>query len=112
LDHQSEVHALVAPRSRRWLRKLEAMRLFRIGYRGPQSDSDDDFADWDEENEAGGTEEQVVADLVSRTQAALIPPVDQDVANGLKRKWRARIQRWKQEFYRCVRACVCACVQR
>lgn len=95
LDHQSEVHALVAPRSRRWIRKLEALRLFRIGYRGPQSDSDDDFADW-EDSEAQTTSPQ---ELLAQTQDALLPPVDQQMAVVLKKHWRARIQRWKQDFY-------------
>ena len=93
LENLSEVHALVAPRSRRWIRKLEALRLFRIGYRGPQSDSDDDFSDWKDDTEL------TTAELLSRTQDALIPPVDQEAANDLKIHWRARIQRWKQDFY-------------
>lgn len=95
LDHHAEVHALVAPRSKRWLRKLESMRLFRVGYRGPQSDSDDDFADWEED--AGN---ETVAELVAQTQSALMPPVNQDAVVALKRQWKARISRWKQEYYR------------
>jgi len=95
LAHQSEVHALVPPKSRRWLRKLEALRVFRIGYRGPQSDSDDDFADWEVESGSHS-----IAALSELTQDALMPPVNVEQANTLKKQWRARIQRWKQEFYR------------
>ncbi len=77
------------------------MRLFRIGYRGPQSDSDDDFADWEEDDgSAAASSASSVAELAARTHTVLIPPVDAEAAEALKRQWRARIARWKQDFYK------------
>ena len=77
------------------------MRLFQIGLRGGQSDSDDDFTDWqDSEVASVGNDEHAIADLAAQTQDALIPPVDMTVATALKKKWKAHIQRWKQNFFK------------
>lgn len=95
LDRVDETMAMVQPKRKRFLRKLLALRLFRIGYHGPQSDSDEEDVSQIEMNETIDVDE-----LVDATHRALIPPMDKDVLFDLKSKWRACIQRWKANFVR------------
>lgn len=95
LDRVDETLAMVQPKKKRFLRKLLALRLFRIGYQGPNSDSDEEDVSQLEMNETIDVDE-----LVDATHRALIPPMDKDVLFELKSKWRAYIQQWKANFAR------------
>jgi len=101
LDRVDETMALVRPTMKRFLRNLQAVRLFQM----TAGQDDEDSQEIENENEdqeyvMDMNEEIDVEELTDATHRALIPPMDKDVLFELKSKWRGCIQRWKANFSR------------